>query len=291
MQITQTTLRTAVMAALAVGGAVAAAGAQAATVTMTSPTAGTGSQLIFWVNDTSNGTTFADVLTQTVGSMFTPPGNGAAGTVNTYTGSTSFNLGIGADSNLVTFINNATTADQTLQWGITAGSSFGTGAGSNIMIATGTGASADSDSYSIAKASLPNAIGAAGLAGDVGNLVLSTTDGSGFNATLNGIIGTPASKSGTNVTYYGYFTDQTGLALSQSATLYAITNQTGSGYPNGVSFNLGTAALTGSGSTLALSFTANGSPVPVPAAVWLLGSGLLGLAGVARRRDLKTQAA
>jgi hypothetical protein len=74
--------------------------------------------------------------------------------------------------------------------------------------------------------------------------------------------------------------------LNQSATLYAITNQTGPSYPNGVSFSLGTAALTGSGATLALSFTGNGAPppVPLPAAVWLLGSGLLGLAGVARRR-------
>lgn len=285
----QITLRMAVMAALAVAGA---AGAQAATVTMTSPTAGTGSQLIFWVNDTANGSTYADVLSQTVGSMFTPPGNGAAGTVNTYTGSSSFNLAVGSDSSLVSFINAANTAGQTLQWGITAGSSFGTGAGSNIMIATGTGGAAGSDSYSIAKASLANAIGNAGLTGDVNNLVLQTTDGSGFNATTNGIIGTPASKSGTNITYYGYYPDQTGLSVGQSATLYAITNQTGSSYPNGVSFSLGTASLTGSGANLDLSFTKNGgSTVPLPPAVWLLGSGLLGLAGVARRRDLKPQVA
>jgi hypothetical protein len=53
-----------------------------------------------------------------------------------------------------------------------------------------------------------------------------------------------------------------------------------------VSFSLGTASLTGTGANLDLSFTSNGSPppVPLPAAFWLLGSGLLGLAGVARRR-------
>ena len=36
-----------------------------------------------------------------------------------------------------------------------------------------------------------------------------------------------------------------------------------------------------------LTFTANTSTVPLPPAVWLLGSGLLGLAGVGRRRSAK----
>ena len=37
-------------------------------------------------------------------------------------------------------------------------------------------------------------------------------------------------------------------------------------------------------STVDLAFTATFSPVPIPAAVWLFGSSLLGLIGVARRR-------
>jgi hypothetical protein len=278
------------MAALAVGGAVAAAGAQATTISMTSPTLGGASQLIFWVSDVTTSTTYADVLTQSVASMFTPPGTGVGGVVNTYTGSSSFNLGIGGDSSLVSFINTATGAGNTLEWGITAGATTNSGPGTNTIIVTGAGASAGTDTTTIAKSAMVGVIGNTGLAGDVSNLVLSNTDGSGFNATLNGVIGMPASKSGTNITYYGAYPDQSGLALNQSSALYAITNQPNSA-TNAVSYSLGTVALTGSGTTLALSFTGNGSSVPLPAAVWLLGSGLLGLAGVARRRDSKTQAA
>lgn len=283
----QISVKNAVLAALAVAGAVAGVSAHAQNVTITSPTTGTGSQLVFWITDTANNTTFADVLTQTVGSMFTPPGTGAAGVVNTYNGDANFNLAIGTDSNLVSFLNQA---GGTFTWGITAGSSVGTGPGSNIMIVTGSGATAGSATTSILKTSLPGAIGGAGWAGDVLNLQTSPLDGSGFNATLQGVIGTPTSKSLTSIDYYGAYANQAGLLLSQSSSLYAITQQ--SGQTNGTSFNLGTAMLTGSGATLDLVFTGNGgsTPVPLPAAVWLLGSGLLGLAGVGRRRAVKTQA-
>jgi hypothetical protein len=39
-----------------------------------------------------------------------------------------------------------------------------------------------------------------------------------------------------------------------------------------------------------LTITTSGAVVPLPAAVWLFGSGILGLVGVARRRNV-TQAA
>jgi hypothetical protein len=284
----QISVKNSVMAALAAAGAVAGVSAHAANVVITSPTTGTGSQLVFWVTNTANNTTFADVLTQTVGTMFTPPGTGVAGVVNTYNGDANFSLAIGTDSNLVSFLN---TPGGSFTWGITAGSSLGTGPGSNIMIVTGSGATAGSATTGILKTALPGVIGGAGWAGDVTALQNQAVDGSGFNATLQGVIGTSLSKSLTSIDYYGVYANQAQLALNQSSSLYAITQQ--SGQTDGTSFNLGTAMLTGSGATLDLVFTGNGgtTPVPLPAAVWLLGSGLLGLAGVGRRRAVKTQAA
>lgn len=284
----QISVKNAVMAALALAGAVAGVSANAQNVTITSPTTGTGSQLVFWVTNVTNNTTFADVLTQTVGSMFTPPGTGTAGVVNTYNGDANFSLAIGTDSNLVSFLNES---GGSYTWGITAGSTLGSGPGSSIMMVTGSGPSAGTATTGILKSSLPGAIGGAGWAGDVSGLQTSPLDGSGFNATLQGIIGTPNSKSTTGIDFYGAYANQAGLALTASSSLYAVTGQ--AGIANAFSFNLGTAMLTGSGATLDLVFTGNGgsTPVPLPAAIWLLGSGLLGLAGVGRRRAVKTQTA
>ena len=62
-----------------------------------------------------------------------------------------------------------------------------------------------------------------------------------------------------------------------SVGLFGITGNGGTGAVQ--SYKLGSVSLT----TAGLSFTPN-TTVPLPAAVWLLGSGLLGLFGVSRRR-------
>jgi len=68
-------------------------------------------------------------------------------------------------------------------------------------------------------------------------------------------------------------------AQGVTANLYYVTG--GGGIASKVSTTLeGTAYLSASG----LVLTGTSSPVPLPAAVWLFGSGLLGLAGVARRK-------
>jgi hypothetical protein len=77
---------------------------------------------------------------------------------------------------------------------------------------------------------------------------------------------------------YGQGPDTAGVLLGQQVNMYALTG-------NG---NLGQSQsyLLGSNLTLDASgkLSVGGTAVPLPAAVWLFGSGLLGLIGVGRRR-------
>jgi hypothetical protein len=72
--------------------------------------------------------------------------------------------------------------------------------------------------------------------------------------------------------------------MSALGTTVQLFGFTGNGTKGTIqSYSLGTAGVDASGN---LTFTGNstGAPVPLPAAVWLFGSGLLGLVGVSRRR-------
>jgi len=114
---------------------------------------------------------------------------------------------------------------------------------------------------------------------------------------LNSNLLTASSIEGTNPATSGVWdvvTQTAGLAfwggalgneeaLGTTANLYYITG--GGGPLSYMGFTLeGTASLSAAGLTLANGGSGPPPPVPLPAAVWLLGSGLLGLAGVARRK-------
>jgi hypothetical protein len=114
-------------------------------------------------------------------------------------------------------------------------------------------------------------------AGGTGNSV------EGASASSAGIwdYNTPSGISG----WFGYG-PSAAVTLGTAQTLYGVT---GGGTAAGAVTitTLGSVQLTAAG----LQFTANGgggtTAVPVPPALWLLGSGLLGLAGVARRKSVK----
>jgi hypothetical protein len=137
--------------------------------------------------------------------------------------------------------------------------------------------------FNLAEATLTQAEQIAnGIIGDL----TGPTDGLGLTPLVNKTeASTGTSYSATASTKYG-LTSVTDLqAVGTAAALYGFT---GNGSPtNGVeSYILGSVTLSTNG---VLSITGNGGttpppPVPLPAAVWLFGSGLLGLVGVSRRR-------
>jgi hypothetical protein len=276
-------LKYAVSAALAVGGLMAAAmNAQAGTIAIDAPSSGN-SELVVWFTDLATNVTYSRVLTNKVTSLFTYDGAGNPAAVTQYNGDANFSVGLGADGTLTGFLSAAASASQTVVWGITSGAQVAaSGPGSTVLIASAPVGT--STVIGLSKSILPSYL--AGFGSDV--TVLQSKTANGFNATNDGVIGEPSSSSGTNTTYYGAGINQ-GQALTASEGLYAVTNPKGTISTSvGVAYDLGTLALSGTGANLLLSFTGNGtSAVPVPAAVWLLGSGLLGLAGIGRRRAVR----
>jgi hypothetical protein len=125
---------------------------------------------------------------------------------------------------------------------------------------------------------------APGYNGDVNYLVNNgyTQGGSAFsfsNGTTTGNVwGAGSGNTGGSTNLYGQGPTQSGLALGTAANLYDLT---GNGTTSNLqSYLLGTVTVSANGTITNIA----PAPVPLPAAVWLLGSGLLGLFGVGRRR-------
>jgi hypothetical protein len=136
-----------------------------------------------------------------------------------------------------------------------------------------------------------------------GNLVKFAgigTDISAINSNINGpatsIEGASPGTAGQfdvtagggNVAYWDGGNVGAANPIGTAQNLYYVTAGSPAGTLTHVAYTaVGTASLSASGLTLAANGgggTGSPPPVPLPAAFWLLGSGLLGLTGVARRR-------
>jgi hypothetical protein len=201
---------------------------------------------------------------------------------STLTAGTVGNLSTATDARLASFIASAT-AGTTIEWAVQGGKTSSTaatwtstdqyvttlGGGGNLaQLALKTGGNAANW-----EVGLNNTINLADLngAGPTNNSVFSTAISTG---------GLWDTSSGSNVANWfanGSATQQTGYG---STTLYTMTMGSALTSQIGVA-NLGTVSLSSTG----LTFSSGTSAVPLPAALWLLGSGLLGLAGVGRRKS------
>jgi hypothetical protein len=93
------------------------------------------------------------------------------------------------------------------------------------------------------------------------------------DTTGNGLYGIAAQQK------YGLIGASDMTSVGTASQLFGFTGNATSGTLN--SYILGSATLAADGT---LAITGAAAPVPLPAAVWLFGSGLMGLVGVSRRR-------
>lgn len=259
-----------------------AVAAHAATTPVPLPSTGS-TELIFVLQDVNTGTSYDLVLSQTVGSAAgsyfnaadaTTAGPVQGTTIGTVFGDANFSVSLSGDTALQTFITNAGT--NTLQWGIYNGSTTSSipatreVRGNTLVVTTGTSTTILPVAESAIGGTIPN-----DLATDIKGLNAGTFDS--FSGQTPGYM-TSAGTINANFNLYGTGVLQA-AAIGSTESLYGLTgNGTTSG--QALAYLLGT--VTFNGTTLA--FTGETASVPIPAAGWLLGSGILGLLGVARRK-------
>jgi len=263
-----------------VAGALALGGSMAAQAAITVPNPGgstfTGNpgDLILFA-DIFNGTTLVKAYAGDTGMSAT---NVAGGTGGTF-----------ADANLTSFLSYATSGT-TVVWALEAAGGTATNPSSPVVITSASNGATISALSSLTGYNL-NEMGI-GLQTTVQNLngeislsptptansLYGTMDGSANTGSGTNFNASSSSTANDNHVWYG-LTGSVATNGLGSANLYLLTAaDQGTVTSDNVQQLSLVASLSSSGLSLAPA------SVPLPAAVWLFGSGLLGLAGIARRK-------
>ena len=263
---------------MAVAGSMVVGAAAHADVIL--PSTGNG-ELVLYVHDNTTGTTYARGI-QIQNNTVLPPASilpktgSPGGYVSAVT--TSYVLPtITADANLTAFMGG-THASDSFSWGIQSGSTSSGNAPGKFVYTFTTGVDLTQPANVVSSNQLSvgyNALEASDLT--LNGQINSGTPGDGAStpATGDGLWGRGSTQDPQN--WFGNGPN-TAIALGTASTLYTLTG-------NGTNVTA-QVYLAGEKVTLLANGTleAVASAVPLPAAIWLLGSGLLGLAGIGRRR-------
>jgi hypothetical protein len=264
--------------ALAVAALVLGAQAQAQITNL--PTATGGSDLVLFVVDTASGQYFAQDLGIQISSLLNPS---SVTSVETSNGSftTPTSLG-GVDSTLATFLSNNASTLSSIEWTILASTSnpntYTKGAQEALFTSVQTTLGYPTNSKVFTEANI-NTFGT--NATQFFQNVNTNYAGSNTNSSYGWGVGPSGDPAVNAPESWVSATFANGAALGAAQTMYLwITNgNTAGGRSNPY---VGNAVINIADNTSG-TITIGTTTVPLPAAVWLLGSGLLGLLGVGRR--------
>jgi hypothetical protein len=242
------------------------------------PSSGSADLWLF-VSNPATSTTFAEdtglSINSIVGTTFTPNA-----VLNTSIQPT---INLGPTGALTAYINAANAAGQALQWSVEAmefPSTVNHQNAGKIVGMTDNPASQATTTSNMQYLNLQN--WANGFNTDVTYLAKTyVTGGASYAWSAGSATGTvwqpgvTGNKAGST-DLYGQGPDASGIAPGATMNLYALTGNGGTGQLQSY--------LLSTGLTMKADGTLTTSAVPLPAAVWLFGSGLLGLIGVGRRR-------
>jgi len=200
-------------------------------------------------------------------------------TVGTTLTSSNLTDSTSSDTALATLINLGQQTGNTIEWGIMGGkwSSFGNVSVGDTYLTTLTNpnglATTTGGSLSNWSTGLQNTLSSVQTNAKTANSIFATTVAAG--GIWDGTLSSTATANASNWYNFGSSNVVTGLT---SSTLYLVTS--GSTVGSNTIGSDGTVTLSQSG----LTYTPAGSAVPLPAAIWLLGGGLMGLFGIGRRK-------